>query len=1726
VKPFYFHVWAAMKSMPRDLTVGLCVFVATLLISLSAFGQDESKPADPVSFAKDVRPILAANCFGCHQGSLDRGGYVMTDFDSLMAGGDSGDPAVVPGDPASSPLIDLVTPHDGEAKMPPSAEPLSEEQLVMLSTWISAGAKNDYTRPVVNFNASNPPVYSRLPVVNAIDISPDGNLIAVSGFHEVILIRSPVATEWANNTGSSEPVTGKIVGRLIGLSSRIESLGFSPDGTRLAVSGGNPGEFGEVQIWNVEKAKLELSKTVSFDTVYGVDWSPDGKYVSFGCTDTTVRVIDSETGEQVLFQGAHEDWIRDTVFSVDGSRLVSVGRDMSCKLIEVETQRFVDNVTSITPGVLKGGIASIARHPQRDEIVIGGADGVAKVYRLDRLTKRKIGDDANLIRQMPKMPGRINSVAVSSDGRRIVAGSSFNGNGDVRIYSYEFDPGMPDEIKAIVTKVVNGQSKQEKEQLAAYLTQDVKVIASAKFTDNAIYSVAFHPDGKSIVVGGTDGLIRVVDSESGKLRGAIAPVEVSDVEQESAAVAWQFPEQVNLESTPPLAGTESPLERKLVSLSVSPQEIGLSNPTDYVQFVVQAKFEDGSFEDVTHQSTFRAGDEVLLEQGFVQFGGAGKTEIEVAYGGISERVPATVNVAPAKFVPDFIHDVNPVLTKLGCSAGTCHGSQGGKKGFKLSLRGYDPLYDIRSFTDDMGARRVNLAAPETSMMLLKPLADIPHEGGKLIERGDKYYSLIHEWIKGGAHLDLSQPKVTSVELFPKNPVLANQDSTHQMRVVANYADGSSQDVTRESVIEVGNLEVAKVAGSVVTALRRGESPVLARYEGAFTATTITVMGERESFVWKQPESWGPIDDLVASKWKRMKITPSGLCSDDEFLRRVYLDLTGLPPTASQVDAFLDDSREPRIKRDEMVDQLIGNQEFVTHWANKWADLMQVNRKYLGPEGAKGLRDWIKTQVNQNRPYNEFAYEVLTASGSNRENPAAAYYKIHRTPEEAMENTTHLFLATRFNCNKCHDHPFERWTQDQYYETAAFFAQVELKKDPASGDKRIGGSAVEGAKPLYEIVADAQTGDVLHERTGQVADPKFPFDCDFDEPDSSTRRERLASWITSSDNPYFATSHVNRLWGYMTGVGLVEPLDDIRAGNPASNPQLIEYLRKEFVQHGFDSRHVIRMICKSRTYQLSIATNEFNADDTINYSHAMARRLPAEVLFDSVHAVTGSQFKIPGVPAGTRAAELPDSGVKLPSGFLATLGRPARESACECERANDLQLGSVLALVSGPDVANAINDPQGKLTELVIAETDDRKLVDKIFMRVLSRHATDQEIAVAQTSFAEIADDHRALLGQRDVRKVQVADRLPELESGRQAVIDDVTMELEAKIREIDPTLADRELKRSSGITSAKNSLDAYQANQSGNLQRWQTRQLNHNQWHPVLFSKFESKNMTPYTIRADHSVLLEPKTGKDTYIAIGPTELTGATAVRLELLHDPSLPGSGPGLAENGNLVLTEFEMFAAHPDRPDDWQKLDLTTPRANVSQNGFSIDQIINGKSTNNKGWALVNAVGKTSWATFQLKLPEGYSDGTLVKFKLHQQFDDKHQIGCFRISLSRFQEPVGLGLSEALLAELSELKVGVDEKADAKFLELANQDDLELKRLQASVMQVEKPLIIEPAIVKLREKLVRVSKPIPADVLLIQLEKDVVISATQLENSRLTAAQDLTWALINSPSFLFNR
>ncbi|MGC8638382.1 MAG: DUF1549 domain-containing protein [Isosphaeraceae bacterium] len=1722
---------AFLRSPRRTPRAGILFIVILALCPLVALGANPNgqekdkpkpavKPADAkaakVSYDKQIRPIFQAHCQGCHQPAKAGGAYVMTSFDRMIKGGESDIQAIVPGKPGESHLIELVTPTGGKAEMPRDKPALAESEIALITQWISQGASDDSPQnPGKRYDMEHPPEYTRLPVIPAVAFSPDGSLLAVAAFHEVLL--------WKGD-GS------ELVGRLVGLSERVESLAFSPDGKRLAVTGGRPARMGEIQVWNVARRKLLLSVPVTYDTIFGASWSPDGTKIAFGCVDNTVRAIDAKTGEQVLFLGAHTDWGQDTVFSVDGSHLISVGRDMTAKLTEVATQRFVDNITSITPGALKGGLAAVARHPKRDEIVVGGSDGEPKLYRVFRQTTRVIGDDSNLIREFPALPGRVYSVAVSADGKRIAAGSSLDGSsGEVAVYNYDFDTALPANIKAIQEKVVTSRSAQENSTLDAYHKAGVKRISDVKIRQGGVYSVSFRPDGKILAAAGGDGIVRLINPESAAIVKEFAPVTVKTTSvAQNAAVTTIAPKQEEA------VGTETlPKGAVLKALDVQPREIRLTTRFSYAQILVTGKLASGETIDATRmvEPTLSSGIATVSRSGLVRPVGDGKATLSLKLGGKSVDVAVVVLGLGSPVHADYIHDVGPVLSRLGCNAGTCHGSAQGKNGFKLSLRGYDPLFDVRALVDDHASRHVNLASPEDSMMLDKPTGAVPHVGGALIQPGEPYYEIIRSWIADGAKLDTTTPRVTKIEVSPANPIVPRIGGRQQLRVLATHASGEVRDVTREAFIETGNMEVAVANKSgLMTALRRGEAPILARYEGAYASTTLSVMGDRGGFVWTQPPTYGRIDELVAAKWKRMKIIPSGVCSDADYLRRIYLDLTGLPPTADDVRAFLVDHHESKVKRQEVVDRLIGSPDYVDYWTNKWADLLQVNRKFLGVEGAMALRNWIRSQIAANTPYDTFVRSIVTASGSNKVNPPAAYFKVLREPAAIMENTTQLFLGVRFNCNKCHDHPFERWTQDQYYQTAAFFAQVGLKGDPASGGRTVGGTDVEAPKPLFEMVADTGSGEMIHDRTKQVAAPKLPFKCSYEKPSGKVpRRSELAAWLTSKDNPYFARSYVNRLWGYLFGVGIIEPLDDIRAGNPPTNPELLDYLTEEFVRSGFNVRHIVRLICTSRTYQLSVDTNKWNADDKVNYSHAIARRLPAEVLLDAVYRVTGTRSRFPGVLEGTRAAALPDSGVELPSGFLTTFGRPARESACECERTSGMQLGPVMALVSGPTLGDAIADPNNDLTRLVSGEKDDARLIDNLFIRILNRPARPDEIATCLSDLQSIDLDHRKLAENLGKREIEFALKRPQLERDRLAAITSATAALAAYEKELTPRLARKEKERAATTAKLEADLKTYESTVlAKKIADWEKAQSLAVRWKTLEPSSLKAGGDVTLTKQPDGSILATGKSpSQSVYTIIAETDLTDITGLRLEVLPSDGLPSKGPGRAPDGNFVLTEIEVAAAPKADPKQAKPVKLQTPLADFSQEGYAVAQAVDGDRTNQgTGWAVSPTTSVPHWATFETAAPVGKPGGTVITVRLHHRFNaPQFTLGRFRLAVTRIPRPIGLGITDqfrSIIATVPELRTEAQRNALLSYHRIM---DPEWRKKVAAVAASKAPLPTDARLAELKDQLEHARRPVPLDPVLEQLRHDLEMSIQQAATRRLTAAQDIAWALINSPAFLFN-
>jgi hypothetical protein len=540
----------------------------------------------------------------------------------------------------------------------------------------------------------------------------------------------------------------------------------------------------------------------------------------------------------------------------------------------------------------------------------------------------------------------------------------------------------------------------------------------------------------------------------------------------------------------------------------------------------------------------------------------------------------------------------------------------------------------------------------------------------------------------------------------------------QVEVIARFADGETRVVTRDATTESNTPDVAKVnEESAVTGERVGEATLLVRYQGKFSTIPVTVLNPNPGFVWKAEVQNNYIDRFIDEKLKRARIQPAGLTDDATFLRRASLDLTGRIPSPEQVRAFLADPAAAKLKRARMIDTLIASAAYVDHWTVKWADLLQASRKYLGEKGVYGFQEWIRDSIASNKPYDKLVRELLLSKGSSYDERAANFYRITREAKPTMEKTTQVFLGVRMVCAQCHDHPFERWTQNQYYEMAAFFSAVGLRAGYEIGE---------------EIVFDRRANfDMKHPKDGRVVPPRFLIasTAPVSIPNDARRRESLADWLVSKENPFFAKAVVNRVWSYFFGKGIIDPVDDIRASNPPVNAALLDALTKDFVDRGFDLQYLMRTIANSRTYQASIVTNEWNETDGINFSHAIPRRMSAEQLMDAIASAAGVRPAFPDVPPDLSASQIPDPHVGK-EGFLDVFGRPLRESACECERRSDFSLPQALNLVNGTTISDAVADPKGRIAKLILSGETDAAIVEELYLASLSRMPGKEESARA------------------------------------------------------------------------------------------------------------------------------------------------------------------------------------------------------------------------------------------------------------------------------------------------------------------------------------------------------------------------------------------------------------
>lgn len=770
-------------------------------------------------------------------------------------------------------------------------------------------------------------------------------------------------------------------------------------------------------------------------------------------------------------------------------------------------------------------------------------------------------------------------------------------------------------------------------------------------------------------------------------------------------------------------------------LLVDPPTVSLNGPFAQTQLVVRdapsqpsvgAIASDATSADRTSTATYTSSDPSIVHvdaTGCVSPLRDGQASIRIDVSGRTATVDVRVSGMSTESRVDFHRDILPLMTRAGCNAGACHASQYGKGGFVLSVMAFDPLQDYQSIAVAARGRRLNLAHPESSLLLLKATQSVPHGGGLRFPVDSNDYRILAAWIAQGASRPEATPqKVASLAITP-NKRIATIGSNQQLRAVATYADGSQRDVTAWTRFDAMDEAIASVSKSgLVTAAGKGQAAVMARFADHAEIATFVVPFEASADLsnWV---SLNRVDELAKRKFEELGLTPSSGCDDATFLRRAFLDTIGGLPSVEESKAFLSSS-DPD-KRAKLIDRLLGltgdpnqdiyNDRFSAYWSLKWSDLIRNNSAVVGESGMWALHNWLRDAFRTNKPMSQFATELITAKGSIFSNGPANYFRIANNPPDLAEATSQLFLGTRLQCAKCHHHPYERISQSDYYGFAAFFARVASKNSSEFGI--FGGETV--------VVVNA-SGEVSHPKTGAIMKPTPIAAEPTDDP--IDRRRALAQWMTSPEHPAFARNLVNRYVAYLLGRGLVEPIDDLRSTNPPSNPELMEYLVAEFQGSGYNIRHLMKTIMNSRVYQLDSQPNASNRDDHRFYSHYRVKRIAAEPLLDCIDQATLVPTKHASLPLGTKAIELPDAAGNATNPFLVTFGKPKRASVCECERTPDENLAQALHTLNGEIVATKIADPNGRIAKLVASGKAVDECIEEIYLSTLCRAPTTAELA--------------------------------------------------------------------------------------------------------------------------------------------------------------------------------------------------------------------------------------------------------------------------------------------------------------------------------------------------------------------------------------------------------------
>lgn len=690
---------------------------------------------------------------------------------------------------------------------------------------------------------------------------------------------------------------------------------------------------------------------------------------------------------------------------------------------------------------------------------------------------------------------------------------------------------------------------------------------------------------------------------------------------------------------------------------------------------------------------------------------------------------AATETASAEGV-SFVRDVVPVLTRAGCNGGACHGSFQGRGGFALSLLGFDPAADFESLVNAARGRRISATHPSGSLMLRKASGLMPHGGGQRVVPGSESFEILRRWLTDGAQSQKTPLTVTALQV-DAGQMLLRQDEKQQISVRATWSDGVTQDVTRWALLDSRDSDVAEVASPPISngqiqAKGPGRTAITIRFMGQVATSIVTVPFVTDAKLPAvSPRNF--IDGHIIAEWNQVGLIPQAEADDATFLRRVSLDLIGALPTPAEVRAFL--AATETDKRARLIDALLNRPEYVDYWTMKWSDLLRAHRRALGEKGLGSFQGWLRSAIREGKPADALVRELLTAQGNLCTNGPVGFFFVDQTPQDLAETTSQIFLGVRMQCARCHHHPFEVWAQDDYYGLAAFFASVQRKDTKENG--RYG-----GAQSIF--LSDTQT--LPHPVTGQPIAPRV-LGAATPVAGGGDSRPALAEWITQPSNPYFAKNLVNRYWGYLFGRGLVEPIDDLRATNPASHPKLLDELANDFVQQRYDFRHLLRTICNSRTYQLATNLTPERDRGDMFYTFYLPRRLAAEVLLDAISQATGTNESFASFPPGTKAIALPDSTVA--SYFLDTFGRPKRTGTCECERVVKPDLSQSLHLSNGEGLHQKIASKEGRIARLLATQKSDDDLIMDLYLATLSRSPTEAEKSTVRRVVAAAAAKQEA-----------------------------------------------------------------------------------------------------------------------------------------------------------------------------------------------------------------------------------------------------------------------------------------------------------------------------------------------------------------------------------------------